>query len=45
VKTVEEARGEHLTEQKKAVAGMDVWKRVVDMRVDVDVDEEMELDG
>jgi hypothetical protein len=34
-------------EQRKAVAGMDVWKRLVDERVDVedeDEDEEMDID-
>ena len=38
------ARGPHLMEQKKAVAGMDVWRRVVDERGDGEEDEEMDVD-
>jgi hypothetical protein len=45
VQTVEIARGPHLVEQRKAVAGMDVWKRVVEERVDGEEDEEMDVDG
>ena len=43
MQTVEIARGPHLTEQKKAVAGMDVWKRVVDEQVEEEEDE-MDVD-
>ena len=44
VESVEVARGPHIVEQKKAVAGMEVWKRVVEERVHV-VDDEMDVDG
>src|SRR2546430_7481140 len=44
VQSVEVARGPHILDQKKAVAGVEVWKRVVEERVDV-VDEEMDVDG
>ena len=45
MQSVEVARGPHLTQQKKAVAGMDVWKRLVVERVEDVEDEEMDVDG
>ena len=43
---MEVARGPHLVEQKKTVGGMDVWKRLVDERADVEEEEEdMDVDG
>jgi hypothetical protein len=44
VKTVELAKGSHMTAQKKAVAGMDVWRRLNDENVEI-LDEEMDIDG
>lgn len=44
VKAVEVARGSHLTAQKKAVEGMDVWKRLNDERVEIS-EEGMDIDG
>lgn len=45
VKAVEVARGSHLTVQKKAVRGMDVWKRLNDERAEISEEEEMDVDG
>ena len=41
---MELAKGSHLTAQKKAVEGMDVWKRLNDEREEIS-EEEMDIDG
>ena len=43
VKTIELAKGSHLTAQKKALEAMDVWKRLNDEKVEIS-DEEMDVD-
>ena len=50
VQAVEVTRGTHLTAQKEAVQGMDVWKRmtvdpVEEEQVEEISDEEMDIDG
>lgn len=44
VNAVEVAKGSHLTAQKKAVEGMDVWRRLNDERVEIS-EGEMDIDG
>jgi hypothetical protein len=44
VKVVEVVHGSHKVAQKKALEGMDVWKRLNDERVQGS-DEEMDVDG
>jgi hypothetical protein len=40
---VEVAKGSHLTAQKKAIDGMDVWKRLVEEPIEEAL-EEMDID-
>ena len=46
MKAVELAKGPHTIEQKKAIDGMNVWKRVIDEDKEVELpsDDEMEID-
>jgi hypothetical protein len=41
---VEVAKGSHLTAQKKAIDGMDVWKRLAEEPID-EAPEEMDIDS
>ena len=44
VKAVDVAKGGHLTAQKKAIDGMDVWKRLAEEPID-EAPEEMDIDS
>jgi len=46
VQAVELAKGPHTAEQKKALEGMNVWKRVIDENKEMEPisDDEMEID-